>query len=155
MNKREFEVDCHKIKDLIVTLKGLLNLRANNNCSNWSRMECSWKKATLFDPLRKQETWRSSSRLGNLNCTQTERGLWTTLAMSYVQTQPMRVTDTKHRNTRSKSWLAHLVWPLLCGWKPEERLTLAPSNFLQNFEKNWGPLSEIMSVGHKCKRRDQ
>ncbi len=64
--------------------------------------------------------------------------------------------EATHRNIRSKSWLALSVWPLLWGWYPEERLTVAPSkrqNSLQNLETNWGPLSETTSVGRPWMRK--
>ncbi len=64
--------------------------------------------------------------------------------------------ETTHRNIRSKSWLALSVWPLLWGWYPEERLTVAPNkrqNSLQNLETNWGPLSETTSVGRPWMRK--
>lgn len=41
----------------------------------------------------------------------------------------------------SKSWLARLIWPLVWGGDPEERLAEAPSVF-QTWEENWGPQAE-------------
>ncbi len=63
---------------------------------------------------------------------------------------------TKHRNTLSRSWLARSVWPLVWGWNPEDKLTVAPSsrqNSLQNLDTNWGPLSETTSAGRPWMRK--
>lgn len=41
----------------------------------------------------------------------------------------------------SSSWFARSACPLVCGWKPEDRLTFAPraeQNSLQTREVNWG-----------------
>lgn len=56
----------------------------------------------------------------------------------------------------STSWLALSLWPLDCGWKPEERLTDIPrrlQNYFQKWEMNWGPRSETMPLGRPCSRK--
>ena len=61
---------------------------------------------------------------------------------------------TKQRRVVSRSWLILSVCPLDWGWKPEDRLTEAPTrlqNSFQNIDVNWGPWSETMSVGSPWK----
>ncbi len=64
--------------------------------------------------------------------------------------------NATQRRTLSKSWLARSAWPLVCGWYPEDRLAVAPScrqNSVQNFDTNWGPLSETTSTGKPWMRK--
>ncbi len=48
------------------------------------------------------------------------------------------------------SWIFLSVCPLVCGWYPEERLTVTSrreKNAFQTREINWGPRSDTMSSG--------
>ena len=63
---------------------------------------------------------------------------------------------TKHLRVVSRSGLTFLVCPLDCGWKPEDRLAVAPTrlqNSLQKTELNLGPRSETTSVGNQWRRK--
>ncbi len=60
------------------------------------------------------------------------------------------VRKVKLRNMPPRIWLVLLACPLVCGWNPDDRAGEAPiwwQNSLQNWEANWGPLSDTMSEG--------
>lgn len=61
---------------------------------------------------------------------------------------PGRLSASHHTQPPGSGWYA-LFWPLLWGWKPKDRVTLAPTalqNDLHTCEVNCGPWSE-MSTG--------
>lgn len=52
--------------------------------------------------------------------------------------------------------MARSVWPLVRGWYPVDKLTVAPSAQQKTFhtpEVNWGPRSDTMSQGMPCRRK--
>lgn len=55
--------------------------------------------------------------------------------------------EAKQQRNFSNSWLARSLWPLYCGWNPEEWLTDAPSRKEKAFQYwvNWGPQSDTIS----------
>ncbi len=76
--------------------------------------------------------------------------------MVNLEVQDDGSADTTQRRTLSKSRLARSAWPLVCGWYPEDRLAVAPScrqNSVQNFDTNWGLLSETTSTGRPWMRK--
>ena len=61
--------------------------------------------------------------------------------------------DATHRSTVSNYWFALSVWPLDCGWKPDDRqidAPIRPQKAFQKLDVNWGPLSETTSTGKPC-----
>ena len=61
-----------------------------------------------------------------------------------------------HHRAAPRSWFARSVWPLVCGWYPDERLADAPNAWQNAFHvlaENCGPLSETMSTGMPCRQK--
>ncbi len=56
------------------------------------------------------------------------------------------------RRYRPISWIFRSVWPLVCGWYPEDKLTDTPRRRRkprQTLEVNWGPLSRLCLLGDR------
>ena len=69
--------------------------------------------------------------------------------------QEARLLVVTQRNVASSAWLARSACPLVWGWYPEDRLTVAPiprQKACHTLDGNWGPRSETMSRGISCSR---
>ena len=74
---------------------------------------------------------------------------WRTQPRKVVKLQEAGLLERRHLRTVSMAWLARSVWPLLCGWKPDDRLTVVPisvQDAFQNLAENCGPLSIMVRI---------
>lgn len=76
--------------------------------------------------------------------------LWAYSTHINILDQANRWQETMQRTVTSISWFFCSIWPLDCGWNPEDRLAVAPmrvQDFFQKTEKNCSPWSETTSTG--------
>ncbi len=117
---------------------------------SWQRLIRAWTEGRSSPiPARRIKA------AGNLDNSETEISRWMTTAANYRRIRPNPAAHhqdeglwaARVRSKRPRIWLTRSACPLVCGWNPDDRLTVAPicrQNSLQNWETNWGPL---MSVG--------
>ena len=78
------------------------------------------------------------------------RVLWAYSAHGSWEDQVVELENARQRREVLMAWFALSACPLVCGWKPELRLTEAPRAEQKDFKTvdvNWGPRSETMSCG--------
>ena len=112
--------------------------------------ECLCRRNPDLLLLTREQWWIRSCKYGdNLEAADT----WLLIAYSAqgnCELHDVGLLLHRHLSTVSIAWLAHSVWPLDCGWKPDERLIVVPisvQNAFQNQAVNCGPLSETILVG--------
>lgn len=78
--------------------------------------------------------------------------LWEYFAHASCKLEIHWLDEAMQQRTASSSILAHLVWPFVCKWKPESRLTYSLSAEQNSFQMqvNCQPQSKTMSEGVPC-----